>query len=136
MKKEMADIENNHFVSLCRKNYQDLLIVCTVRKYLRNAIEKPAIIDYVRKEFVRLNKHFKDEEMWLFPNLASTNDLRLQAEQQHEKLRELANDNNLQPEEFADLLEEHIRFEERVLFPLFENTVNGKSNMPDNTRVR
>jgi hypothetical protein len=58
MKKEMADIENNHFVSLCRKNYQDLLIVCTVRKYLRNAIEKPAIIDYVRKEFVRLNKTF------------------------------------------------------------------------------
>ena len=135
MKKEMADIENNHFVSLCRKNYQDLLIVCTVRKYLRNAIEKPAIIDYVRKEFVRLNKHFKDEEMWLFPNLASTNDLRLQAEQQHKKLRELANDNNLQPEEFADLLEEHIRFEERVLFPLFENTVNEKSNMPDNTKV-
>jgi hemerythrin-like domain-containing protein len=73
--------------------------------------------------------------MWLFPNLASTNDLRLQAEQQHEKLRELANDNNLQPEEFADLLEEHIRFEERVLFPLFENTVNEKSNMPDNTKV-
>jgi hemerythrin-like domain-containing protein len=73
--------------------------------------------------------------MWLFPNLAPTNDLRLQAEQQHEKLRELANDNNLQPEEFADLLEEHIRFEERVLFPLFENTVNEKSNMPDNTKV-
>jgi hemerythrin-like domain-containing protein len=135
MKKEMADIENNHFVSLCRKNYQDLLIVCTIRKYLRNAIEKPTIIDYVQKEFVRLNKHFKDEEMWLFPNLAPTNDLRLQAEQQHEKLRELANDNNLQPEEFADLLEEHIRFEERVLFPLFENIVNEKSNMPDNTRV-
>ena len=74
--------------------------------------------------YEHLHKHFREEEAWLFPKLPATNALRIQAEKQHNKLRKMATDKELQPEDFADLLEEHIRFEERTLFPVFAEIMN------------
>lgn len=127
MKKE-EHAANKTLSLLCREHYNDIALVCTIRRAIRYSVSTDKIAAHIRQEFVaHLDRHFKEEELWLFPKLANTNALRVQAEKQHERLRKMVDDGGLIPEEFANLLEEHIRFEERTLFPLFEQIINTKN---------
>lgn len=68
--------------------------------------------------------HFQAEEIQFQPYWALLNqaDLQLRFEQDHQKLRELLNhcDDSDTWVEFAQVLIDHTRFEERELFPAFE----------------
>lgn len=117
----------------CRDHYNGLMVVCTTRRQLRLKANTDAIAAYIMQEFANnIEKHFREEETWLFPKLSVKDPLRMEAEQQHALLRKIvwtldeAKDFYAAAEEFANSLEEHIRFEERTLFPHIEQQLTKK----------
>jgi len=126
---------NENLVLLSRDHHDGLLTVWKVRQGLKNGTPCSVITAFIlHQNSVHLQPHFIAEEKWLFPTLNSKDGLRKIAEQQHEELRKFVEEfsapANDQPEsietlhkrfeKFAALLDEHIRFEERVLFPHIE----------------
>lgn len=86
-------------------------------------VSEKRIADYVLHFFdTDLKHHFEEEESTLFVKLSPGNDLRKQTEKEHQlvytmigTMRDGASSNE-ELLTFADTLEKHIRFEERVLF--------------------
>jgi len=126
---------DNTFFILRRHHYNAIWVVGELRRFIRSAVKKEEMAAYIKQEFFgQLEPHLKDEEMALFPLLPPDNALRLQAEDQHTALHRLA-ENCISPakvslsivEAFADLLEENIRFEERMLFPYMEKMANKEN---------
>jgi hemerythrin-like domain-containing protein len=76
----------------------------------------------VRRRFERdLEPHFRAEEEWLFPQLEAAGERAgiARARADHARLRELARSEagRALAAEFAAVLHDHVRFEERELFP-------------------
>ncbi|MBS1688558.1 MAG: hemerythrin domain-containing protein, partial [Bacteroidetes bacterium] len=96
-------------------------------------IEAKRIADYIVFFYASgLQAHFKLEEEYVFSLLPKNNELRVKAEAQHSKLKELVDILKLTYNadillQFAELLEQHIRFEERELFNFIE--VNASSEL-------
>ncbi len=110
-------------VQFSREHHFGLLLVWKIREGIRNNIEPVRISSYVICFLEQdLQKHFSNEESFLFPKLADDDALRQQAIREHRKIFALAD--NIRKEKnshallnsFADALESHIRFEERALF--------------------
>ncbi|WP_040680313.1 hemerythrin domain-containing protein [Niabella aurantiaca] len=112
-------------VPFSRDHHYGLLCCWKIRQGIKKGIAAARIglyVDYFWKTY--LKQHFDEEERWLFQQ----DDLSLQAIAEHRELEALvgtlasaaANDRLTI---FADLLDRHIRFEERVLFPHLEATV-------------
>ena len=115
-------------VPLSQDHHFGLLLSWKIRKGFDRDIDCQRILDYV-DYFVNghLEKHFQNEEQYLFSYLAKNDLLRKEAEGQHEYLRDLFSKMVVGPgveetdlKEFADSLESHIRFEERKLFPYIQ----------------
>ena len=113
--------------SFSRDHHFGLLLVWKIRQGLTKGVNITRIANYVLYGFDNdLRLHFKDEEELMFSRLPELDPLRRQAENEHaaiyalvEALRsELTNHQSLT--KFAQLLQEHIRFEERILFPHME----------------
>jgi hemerythrin-like domain-containing protein len=84
-----------------------------------------ALLREVNERFAaELEPHFAIEERWLFPGLATQGETQLavRAAADHAELRRLVTAawSRDTARSFAELLEQHIRFEERVLFPRAE----------------
>lgn len=117
-------------VTLSREHHSGLQLVWKVRYGITNKIHPKRICSYVlffiKKE---LEPHFRDEERYLFPLLKVDDPLRVRAESEHGVIRNLAeairqsHSNQALCEQFAKLLELHIRFEERELFNYIQNTI-------------
>lgn len=76
----------------------------------------------VRQEFgAEIEPHFRVEERWLLPALEGRGEDRLAAQtlEDHARLRALVHGrwSEITAQELGTLLEKHVRFEERVLFP-------------------
>ena len=76
----------------------------------------------VRQEFAaELDPHFRVEERWLLPALEGRGEagLAAQTREDHARVRALVHGRWSQDasQELGTLLEKHVRFEERVLFP-------------------
>lgn len=122
---------NKNLVSLSREHHFGLLFCWKIRQGLIKKVDLErirAFVDYFWNSM--LNEHFEKEEKTLFE--IEGNDLIAVAEAQHVAIRNLAesiintdNDSPLPYSQLADLVAEHIRFEERDLFPDFEKTLNG-----------
>ena len=76
--------------------------------------------------------HFREEEEWLFPLVADSDEAQPQVVRallEHQRLHALAarlrSGDTAIAAELAELLEAHVRFEERELFPLLERIVGG-----------
>lgn len=129
MRKTYNGKGDGSFAYLCRDHYKKLLIVCNIRRDLRQAVPAIKINEYILKEFVEsLELHFLQEEERLFSALDQEDPLRLQAEKQHEQIRAVViklcsrtKQDRYIAEEFANLMEDNIRFEERTLFPYLES---------------
>jgi iron-sulfur cluster repair protein YtfE (RIC family) len=115
-------------IPLSQDHHFGLLLTWKIRQGFNRGIETQRILGYV-EYFVNehLEKHFQNEEQYLFSYLAKNDLLRKEAEGQHEYLRELfrtmtggAAVAGADLKEFADSLESHIRFEERKLFPYIQ----------------
>lgn len=115
-------------IPLSQDHHFGLLLSWKIRQGFNRNVDRKRILEYVAY-FVNehLEKHFQNEEHYLFSYLAKNDLLRKEAEGQHEYLRELFAKmaKGLEVEEadlneFADSLESHIRFEERKLFPYIQ----------------
>jgi hemerythrin-like domain-containing protein len=99
---------------------------CKRGKIKEKPISKDALWDYVRKEFSdKINQHFHLEEAYLIPMLV-TLDLSNEVsriKEEHEYLRTLVNLSNPDMDmirTFGEILESHVRFEEREVFEKYQ----------------
>lgn len=111
--------------TLSRQHHNGLLAALLLKKgIVKGADEKVMshfILDFWKQD---LEEHFKSEEEILLPALANTtfdDDLNKRLLKEHGMLRSCVTSLQNQPdnaviEEFAKLLEKHIRFEERIYF--------------------
>jgi quercetin dioxygenase-like cupin family protein len=94
------------------------------------AVEADAFSRFFADESVR---HFREEEEQLFPLVAESEEARpliVRALLEHQRLHalagRLASGETATRRELAELLEAHVRFEERELFPLIERLVEDR----------
>jgi hypothetical protein len=105
-----------------RDHHFGLMLCFKIRKGLLNSVPANRIRDYVIHCFREdLGEHFRLEEISLLPKFAADEPLRIRTVQEHEDIRALVAQLEGLPEpellkKFADHLEKHIRFEERLLF--------------------
>lgn len=78
-----------------------------------------------------LKRHFRDEEKLLLPHLASSDPIKIQTLQEHHTIRELVHlitskeDIRDQVQQLSRMIHDHIRFEERQLFPYLEKALSA-----------
>ncbi|WP_343674121.1 hemerythrin domain-containing protein [Chitinophaga sp.] len=111
------------FVQLSKDHHFGLLLVWRIRQDLANETNPADISRYVIDFFnTDLQQHFREEEDYLFSKLDMKDPLREQAEGEHRAIYNLIESIRRNGAEtallhqFGDLLEAHIRFEERTLF--------------------
>jgi hypothetical protein len=129
--------KNRKLALLFRDRHNDLLFVCKIRRAIRNAMAHHKIIRFIQDEFFNeFQPNFIEEEQWLFSKIPSSHPLRIKAEEQHTELINLIMTTSPEsklydslPETFANLLEEHIRFEVRTLFPYIEQSMCYKTSV-------
>jgi iron-sulfur cluster repair protein YtfE (RIC family) len=125
---------NKNLVLLSHDHHDGLMIAWKIRQGLRFLVSSIRIADFVVHAFAtHLQPHFIEEEELLFVKLLSNDELRVKAEGEHAAIRSkvaalqpTSHATNQDLEEFAKLLEDHIRFEERILFPYLEQQVNDE----------
>jgi iron-sulfur cluster repair protein YtfE (RIC family) len=118
---------NENIIPLSHDHHHALLCCWKIRQGLKNKAELNRIQKYVDYFWNgHLKEHFKEEEEILFPYLQDEFTKRIQSE--HDELKLLKNEivanvsmENL--EQFADLLDNHVRFEERQWFPHLEENL-------------
>lgn len=118
-------------VKFSKDHHFALLLIWKVRQGLAFGVEPQRINNYINFFFQNyLEDHFKEEEELLFIHLDKNNKSRRIAEQDHKVLREVAEQIKSYPEnksistDFIEILEKHIRFEERELFNELQITLN------------
>jgi quercetin dioxygenase-like cupin family protein len=91
--------------------------------------EAAAFSRFFAEESVR---HFRDEEERLFPLVAHSEEAQplivralLEHQQLHALAQQVASGESASTRDLAELLEAHVRFEERELFPLIERVLGG-----------
>lgn len=122
------------FVQFSKEHHFGLLQVWQIRQDITNDVDAVLISRYVLDFFNKdLRGHFKKEEDHLFSRLPVGDLLREQAEDEHSQLYSLIEtisqhrDDKQLLQQFADLLEKHIRFEERVLFNHLQDTMSAEA---------
>ncbi|MCC6720983.1 MAG: hemerythrin domain-containing protein [Bacteroidia bacterium] len=107
-------------VTLSREHHHALLLCWKINKGLEKGIEVTRIYEYTSWFYSNhLKNHFAIEETELFPILGLNNENVLKALKQHRHLEYIFESNILSIEnlkEIAQVLENHVRFEERQLF--------------------
>lgn len=130
--KEQTPIKRHPaLVSFSKEHHFGLLLIWKIRQGLTYGIAAERISRYIIYFFnADLRAHFKDEETILFPALPADNMLRLRAEAEHRDIYEMVVDisKNMSDEilirKFADILERHIRYEERTLFNHLQDNIS------------
>jgi len=127
--KQHAPIKRHEALTAFSKDHHfGLLLVWKIRQGLNKSVDTERISNYVLYFFDEdLQHHFVEEEKLLFNKLAPNDALCQQAQKEHtllaayvEKLRSDRSNEKLLVQ-FGELLEHHIRFEERVLFNYLQN---------------
>ena len=117
-------------VPLSREHHRGLLLCWKIKTGLSKNVEPERIKRYADWFYAEhLTPHFAEEENALFPILGNDNTLVERAVKEHRELETLFADNsNVEHtlRSIADLLDKHIRFEERVLFGVIQETASGE----------
>lgn len=117
-------------IPLSREHHTALSLARRLTETARST-DRATLADGVRhlgeKFAAELDPHFAEEERWLLPALsaAGENSLTERTAAEHARMRALVVELMHEPSsaglaEFAALLHDHVRFEERELFPAFE----------------
>ncbi|WP_434035457.1 hemerythrin domain-containing protein [Formosa sp. 4Alg 33] len=115
---------------LSRDHHHGLLLAWKIRTGFKKEVEVERIKVYTDWFYTtHLVPHFKMEEAHVFSILPEDHPLRMQAIDEHKQIDALAStmthlENTLV--KLADVLEGHIRFEERVLFPEIQSVATAK----------
>lgn len=122
-------------IPLSKDHHFGLLLCWKIRTGIRKAIQPERIVQYVVYFYKNhLVSHFEEEEKHIFTLLDEKDEKRKKAERQHRRIVRLINNLSLDPErvkvtlgQIEEVLETHIRFEERDLFPYFQGCVDASS---------
>ena len=105
---------------LSRQHHFGLLFSWKLRKGFAKNIEISRLANYSKWFYENeIKPHFEAEERHLFTILDANNELIIRALKEHREIEKLFNDTANPTQSLSileDLLQEHIRFEERVLF--------------------
>ena len=105
---------------LSREHHHTLVLVWKIRKAIREHVELDRVDQYVSWFYQQyVISHFEIEEKYIFPVLGNQHEMTVRALDEHKKLKgyfEAQGKDGNAYLELADLLEKHIRFEERALF--------------------
>lgn len=108
-------------IPLSREHHHGLLLSWKIRSGFSKNIEVERIKKYADWFFTNhLIPHFELEEKYIFPILEADNDLVKRALAEHRRLKRLFKKEEELEKSLSKIeeeLEQHIRFEERVLFP-------------------
>ncbi len=117
-------------VQFSRDHHFGLLLVWKIRQGLKSNIATERISNYLLYFFEQdLLPHFKKEEEDMFTKLPEDDNILTKALNDHKRIYSLVNligtdkSNPNLLSEFADTLDQHIRFEERTLFNHLQNTL-------------
>ncbi|HAY3563657.1 TPA: hemerythrin domain-containing protein [Elizabethkingia meningoseptica] len=122
---------NENIVLLSRDHHFGLLCSWKIRQGLKKEIAARRIGRYVRYFWTsHLEEHFREEEEILFPY--ADDEFAERIRQEHQQIRSLtaAIEIAVDPElllSFANALEQHIRFEERIWFPHLEELLDKQT---------
>lgn len=115
---------------LSREHHQGLLLTWKIKKGLAKGVEMDRIKTYCNWFYENhIKPHFAIEEKYVFPVLGNDHELIQKALADHSRLRKLFEQQaDLQTtiKSLGEELEQHIRFEERVLFNEIQNIVDGQ----------
>ena len=123
---------NEQIKKLSREHHSSLLFCWKIRQGLKNNLQPQRIFDYIQYYWQQnLQPHFREEEKILF---APIKDRQVQrAINEHKQIRRqiegLANnlakiDIQKNLGRIADMVDDHVRYEERTLFPHLEKKLN------------
>ncbi|WP_127844638.1 hemerythrin domain-containing protein [Psychroflexus aestuariivivens] len=116
--------------NLSREHHDGLVFALRLQKGVAKKAKLQEMEDYAEwfwKNY--LISHFKMEEQHLFPKLGEAHELVEEAKEQHRKLKYFF---EIQSKDYADfkniyeMLQTHIRLEERELFNLIQERLNEK----------
>lgn len=115
-------------VPLSQDHHHGLMLVLKIKKGIQYDVETNRMAAYLLHEFREaLIPHFREEEDGVFRWLPDTDPLRTRALDEHRRMEALARSISADGRNlsllkmFIEVLEAHIRFEERVLFPLLQD---------------
>ena len=120
---------NENLVPLSRDHHFGLLCCWKIRQGIKKEVSYERIKNYINYYWEKnLHNHFKTEDDVL-PEL-SNEGLQNQMEKEHVEIHRLINTINQSEDErllldFANALQSHIRFEERVVFPNYEEMLSA-----------
>jgi iron-sulfur cluster repair protein YtfE (RIC family) len=131
---EMPQKRHEALHPLSHDHHHGLMFCMHIRKGLENEVDPRRICAYLRHFFdEHLRNHFRDEENLVFNLLSLDNPLRKEAEMQHQQLHHFRQIIGMQDytnkeilRKFEEALNQHIRFEERQLFPHLQQEIDEK----------
>ena len=115
---------------LSREHHDGLLFAWKIKQGLANGTPIETLCSYTRWFWLNhIKPHFKDEEKVLVKFLPEDNALVRQMFKEHEQIRDLLLSLDKEPDpasfrELAELISDHIRFEERQLFAYAEENLS------------
>lgn len=111
-------------VQLSRDHHFGLLLCWKLKEGIKRNISPERMSKYIKLFYLQnLKPHFFEEEETLFPLLGNEHPLIKEAISEHRQFAKMIDEDFKTPEQiqiFQDLLNTHIRKEERVIFPEIE----------------
>lgn len=133
MPKETKPVKRSkQLMPLSHDHHDELLFAWKIRQGLKNGAGVKLIAEYVQWFWKNhLEEHFREEEQILAPHLPVDNELLKQMFDEHDEIEAMIHINENIPDEtliskLAQAVDDHIRFEERVLFPFAEKVIAEK----------
>lgn len=119
---------SKQLVKLSRDHHDALLFTWKIKQGLKNEVSLNRIINYIDWFWTNhLKDHFDEEEKILLPYLAGDDELADQLKAEHASIRNLISEKNEESiRSLVDILNDHIRFEERKFFPHLEKLLSDQ----------
>jgi hemerythrin-like domain-containing protein len=126
---ETSPIKRSKYIlPLSREHHFTLLFSWKIRQGLKNNIDTDRIIKYVDYFWQQhMREHFRQEEELLFNKIKD--EFTMKAVADHEQIREMIQRLQVTVSkqtllaELAEVVDDHVRFEERTLFPHLEKNI-------------
>lgn len=129
----MKKKNNRHLIPLSWEHHYGLVLAQRIRLGLRKKADPAIITSYFLHFWAQyIQPHFEAEERVLLPAMKADHPVMLRLEEEHKDIRALVDSlrKEVQAERlsellqsFADKLTLHIRYEEKVVFPLAEEMI-------------
>lgn len=124
---------DKNLLSLSRDHHHGLLLGWKIKQGLKNETAHELILEYIRYfSDATLFPHFKAEEDQILPYLDDADSAKQRILEEHKTIKELISTlshevGNISADlsRLAELLESHIRYEEREFFPYLEQNLNA-----------